>query len=36
LRKPVTVLHDRKAFERALMLARSEARSRLAMQPRQL
>lgn len=29
LRRPVTVLHDRKAFERALMLARSEARSRL-------
>lgn len=36
LRKPVTVLHDRKAFERALMLARSEARSRPFAQPRQL
>jgi hypothetical protein len=34
LRRPVTVLHDRKEFERALMLARSEARSHAAVVPR--
>jgi hypothetical protein len=33
LRRPVTVTNDRKSFERALMLARSEARSRLRASP---
>lgn len=33
LRRPVTVTNDRKSFERALMLARSEARSRQRVSP---